>query len=197
MVRSFPWDAVTIRADAGEAGGRDPGRVASVLVAYASKHGSTEEIADAVAKTLRESGLSVDCVAVGDVSSLERYDAVVLGSAVYMKRWRGDAKGFLRRHGEQLSKRPLWVFSSGPIGEPKGDTDPTWLEPPRVIEHVERLGAREHVVFGGRMPINPRGPAQRAMVNNCPPEYRDRRNWDEIHAWAASIASELQKPTPA
>jgi menaquinone-dependent protoporphyrinogen oxidase len=170
--------------------------VTSVLVAYASKHGSTAEIADAVADTLCECGLRVDCVEAGEVKNVEGYDAVVLGSAVYMKRWRGDAKRFLRRHGEQLAERPLWVFSSGPIGEPKGEVNQSWLEPPRVIEQVERLGARAHVVFGGRMPTNPRGP-QRAMVNNCPPEYRDRRDWDEIHAWAAAIASELQTTVPA
>ena len=169
--------------------------MAKILVAYASKHGSTAEIADAVAETLRGLDLSVDCAEAGEVKSVEPYDAVVLGSAVYIRRWRGDAKHFLRKHAEQLSRRPFWVFSSGPVGEPSRD-NPSWLEPPKIVEQVGRLGARGHVVFGGRMPTNPRGPTQRAMVKNCPPEYRDRRDWDEIRAWAASIASDLQAAAP-
>jgi menaquinone-dependent protoporphyrinogen oxidase len=123
--------------------------------------------------------------------SVEPYDAVVLGSAVYIKRWRGDAKRFLHKHGKQLAQRPFWVFSSGPVGEPKTDPNPAWLEPSKVVQRVESLGARGHVVFGGRMPTNPRSPTARAMVKNCPPEYRDRRDWDEINAWAAGIAYKL------
>jgi menaquinone-dependent protoporphyrinogen oxidase len=171
--------------------------VSKVLVAYASKNGSTAEIAESIATTLRQAGPSVDCVEAGEVSSLEPYDAVVLGSAVYIKRWRGTAKRFLRRHAKQLAQLPFWVFSSGPVGEPKGDPNPTWLEPPTIVERVERLGAREHVVFGGRMPVNPRSPTARAMVKNCPAEYRDRRDWDEINAWAAGIASQLQERVAA
>ncbi len=79
------------------------------LVAHASKRGSTAEIAEAVAATLREGGIEVDCLPAGDVSDLAPYDAVVLGSAVYVKRWRGDAKHFLRKHREALSSLPFWV----------------------------------------------------------------------------------------
>jgi menaquinone-dependent protoporphyrinogen oxidase len=171
--------------------------VTNVLVAYASKRGSTAEIAEAIAETLRQSGLSVDCIEAGKVSSVESYDAVVLGSAVYIKRWRGDAKHFLHTHGRELSQRPLWVFSSGPVGDPKRDADPSWLEPPKMIEQVVHLEAREHVVFGGRLPVDPRGPMEHAMVKNTPPEYRDRRDWDEIRAWAAGIASELRAAVPS
>jgi menaquinone-dependent protoporphyrinogen oxidase len=167
----------------------------NVLVAYASKHGSTAEIAKAVAGSLRETGLHVDCMAVREVKSLEPYDAVVLGSAVYIRRWRGDARRFLREHGKELSRRSFWVFSSGPVGEPGADEmGSSWLEPPRIVATVERLGAREHVVFGGRVPTE--GAAQRAMAKNIPPEYRDRRDWDEIRAWAAGVASELRASSP-
>jgi menaquinone-dependent protoporphyrinogen oxidase len=169
--------------------------VAKVLVAYASKNGSTAEIAQTIAQTLGQAGASVDCTEAGEVTNIEPYDAVVLGSAVYIKRWRGDAKRFLRKHARQLTQRPFWVFSSGPVGEPKGDPNPSWLEPPKIVERVEQLGARGHVVFGGRMPTSPRSPTARAMVKNCPPAYRDRRNWDEINAWATRIAAELQART--
>ena len=168
-----------------------------VLVAYASKRGSTAEIADAIAETLREFGLSVDCTEASRVRSVDSYDAVVLGSAVYMKRWRGDAKHFLRKHDKGLSQRPFWVFSSGPVGDPNSDADPSWLEPPKTIEHIVRLGARDHVVFGGRLPANPRGPIERTMVKNTPREYHDRRDWNEIRTWAAGIASELRTAVPS
>ncbi len=168
-----------------------------VLVAYASKRGSTGEIADAIVDVLRDSGLEADAKPVEDVGSIASYDAVVLGSAVYMKRWRGDAKHFLRKHGEELSQLPFWVFSSGPVGDPTKTTDPSWLEPPRTIEQAERLGVRGHTVFGGRMPAQPHGPLERSMVKNTPEQYRDRRDWDEIRVWARRIASELHTLAPA
>lgn len=166
----------------------------NVLVAHASKRGSTEEIAQAISETLRESGLSVDCTGAGEVKSLAPYDAVVLGSAVYMKRWRGDARHFLGKHANELRERPFWVFSSGPVGAPDDEATPSdWLEPPKIIKKVEELGAREHVVFGGRMPSEARLPGMRAWIDGTPPEYRDRRDWDEIRAWAAGIASNLAR----
>lgn len=167
-----------------------------VLVAHASKRGSTAEIATAVAKTLSEAGLEVDCLNSDEVSDVSPYDAVVLGSAVYMKRWRGDAKHFLRKHSKQLAERPFWVFSSGPVGDPDQEENPDWLEPPKIVKKVEELGARDHVVFGGRLPAEPHGPMEKAMVTGVPIEFRDRRDWDQIHTWATGIASGLGAGAP-
>lgn len=161
-----------------------------VLVAYASKHGSTAEIAAAVAAEIRGHGLGADCVEAGAVDDLGSYDAVILGSAVYMKRWQGDARHFLRSHGKALVERPFWVFSSGPTGDPAED-NAAWEEPKRTIAKAEKLGARDHVVFGGK--ISPEsGRMAKTMAEGTPEEYRDRRDWDEIRAWAAAIADELQ-----
>lgn len=161
-----------------------------VLVAYASKRGSTAEIAETVAATLRREGLKVCLEAAGEVRSLEGYDAVVLGSAVYMKRWQGDARHFLKKHRKALRGMPFWVFSSGPVGDPaKGN--PEWAEPPKLAEKVDELGGREHVVFGGCLPAEPRGMVERAMVEGTPREYRDRRDWAKIRAWAGAIAAAL------
>jgi menaquinone-dependent protoporphyrinogen oxidase len=162
----------------------------TILVAYSSKRGSTAEIAETVAATLRREGLGVCLEPVEAVASLDRYDAVVLGSAVYMKRWRGDAKHFLKKHRKALRQRPFWVFSSGPVGDPAKD-DPDWIEPPKLAEKVEDMGGRAHVVFGGCVPAEPQGFMERAMAEGVPKEYRDRRDWDEIRGWAQQIAAEL------
>jgi len=165
-----------------------------VLVVHASKHGSTAEIAAAIAEGLRDAGLDVDCERAAAVGSLDGYDAVVLGSAVYAKHWQGDAKHFLRAHADELARLPFWVFSSGPVGDPDKTPDPSWLEPPRIIRRAEQLGVRDHVVFGGRIPAAAHGPIERAVVKNTPAEYADRRDWGEIRAWARRIASELHTP---
>lgn len=162
----------------------------NVLVAYASKRGSTAEIAETVAATLRREGLKVCLEPAGEVKDLERFDAVVLGSAVYMKRWRGDARHFLKKHRKALRQMPFWVFSSGPVGDPARDNQ-AWMEPPKIVEKVEALGGRDHVVFGGCVPAEPQGMMERAMVEGTPKEYRDRRDWDEIRAWAKQVASDL------
>jgi menaquinone-dependent protoporphyrinogen oxidase len=162
----------------------------NVLVVYASKYGATAEIAEAIAERLRESGLRADCREADGVKSLDPYDAVVLGSAVYMARWRGGARKFLRRYERELASRPLWVFSSGPVGDP-GNDDPAWTEPKRTIARAEAAGARDHVVFGGRVPADPHGPFAKAMARDTPAEQRDRRDWEAIRAWADGIASAL------
>jgi menaquinone-dependent protoporphyrinogen oxidase len=151
----------------------------TVLVTFASKHGSTAEIADALAETLRDCAVEVDCVKSGDVECLDGYDAVVLGSAVYMRRWRREARQFLHRFDAELAQRPFWVFSSGPVGD-LTKVKPEWLEPSKTIATAERLGAREHVVFGGR-----------SLSSGIPAELRDQRDWEEIRAWGRHIAAEL------
>jgi menaquinone-dependent protoporphyrinogen oxidase len=160
----------------------------NVLVAYATKHGATREIADAIADELRRAGHDARARPVADVTDLEGIDAIVVGSAVYMKRWRRDARRFLHSHRDALAAMPLWVFSSGPCGE---NPDPSWSEPARTIAEVEHLGAVEHVVFGGRLPLEPDNFVERAMVRDTPEEARDQRDWEQIRAWAAGIAAHL------
>ena len=161
----------------------------SVLVVYASKHGSTAGIATALAHAFNARGLRAACMEASQIKSLEPYDAVVLGSAVYMRRWRPEARRFLRHFADALAARPFWIFSSGPVGDPAND-NPAWNEPASTIAKAEALGARSHVVFGGSVSAQAHGIAH-SMARNTPPEYRDRRDWEAIDAWADSIAAEL------
>jgi menaquinone-dependent protoporphyrinogen oxidase len=160
-----------------------------VLVAYGTKHGATAEIAEAIADTLRVAGLNVDVQRARRVRSLEPYRAVVLGSAIYAGRWRRDAVRLLRR--PQLKAREVWLFSSGPVGK-AGDPEQLekWTKPPRVQEIADSIGVGEHVVFGG-MVAEDAGFIRKKMARNIPPEFRDRRDWHQIEAWAQSIAGAL------
>jgi menaquinone-dependent protoporphyrinogen oxidase len=165
-----------------------------VLVAYASKHGSTAALAEAVAKGLEEHGLDVALVEAGRVRSVEPYRAVVVGSAVYMGRWRPEAKRLLRRHRRALAERDLWLFSSGPVGEQPADPDDPkaerWLRPPKVKALGEALGAHDHTVFGGSVDEDG-GFMRRKMAQGTPDELKDLRDWDAVRAWAGDIAAAL------
>jgi menaquinone-dependent protoporphyrinogen oxidase len=160
-----------------------------VLVVYASKHSSTAEIAERIAAAMRSGGCDADARPAAEVDDLSGYAAVVLGSAVYAKRWQRDARGFARRHAAALRGMPVWLFSSGPLGA-VGE-HPTAPTPPVAERLVTHLGAREHVIFGGRVPTDPGNFVERAMLKNTPPERRDARDWPAIEEWARGVASQV------
>jgi menaquinone-dependent protoporphyrinogen oxidase len=162
-----------------------------VLVAYASRHGSTAEIAEAITFELRRSGFAVDCLGVDAVHDASGYAAIVLGSAVYIGRWRREARHFLHDQESVLARVPFWIFSTGPIGEPHGSADP-WDEPRRVLAQAQKLGVRGHFAFGGRVPQHPDTWVERAMLRNTPAQFADRRDWDETRARAREIAEALE-----
>ena len=133
---------------------------ARVLVAHASKYGSTREIAERMAATLRETGLSVDVRDVRNVDDLSRYDAVVLGSALYAAHWQRDANRFVTRHLAALQARPVWLFSSGPLDRSAERAELPVT--PAVAAVIDPVGARGHRTFGGRLlpdtpGVDPRG----------------------------------------
>ena len=87
-----------------------------MLIAVSSKHGSTAEIAASIGETVREAGIEVDVVDAEDVESVAPYDAVIVGSAVHMGRWMGPARDLVNGSADALRTRPVWLFSSGPLG---------------------------------------------------------------------------------
>lgn len=159
-----------------------------ILVAYGSKHGSTREIAARIAGTLRDAGYDVDLRRACEVGSLDGYDGVVLGSAVYMKHWRRDAARLLARR--ELADKALWLFSSGPAGEM--ELDMAKLVSEHVLIRGRRLGARDHALFGGRLSTTDSGFIGRAIAGKVEPEQRDLRDWDAIDSWALGIAAALR-----
>ena len=163
-----------------------------VLVAYESKHKGTAEIAARIAETLRAADLAVDLRPAADVRDVDEYAAVVLGSGVYAGRWLPAARRTLRHQAGALGERDLWLFSSGPAGN-----EPAELAKaaPRAVERAaERLRARDHAVFGGRVPADPRGPFERMVVRTWPKSKpTDSRDWQAVERWASGIAAAVQR----
>jgi menaquinone-dependent protoporphyrinogen oxidase len=158
-----------------------------VLVAAASRHGGTTEIARAIGSALSEARLETDVRPIDEVTTLEPYDAVVLGSGVYMGRWLEPAKRFVERNGTALSTRPVWLFSSGPLGDPPKPVE----QPTDVLGLIETTHARDHRVFPGVLDKSELGVGERAIVAVVHAPAGDFRPWDEVRTWALGIARDL------
>jgi menaquinone-dependent protoporphyrinogen oxidase len=158
-----------------------------VLVTVGSKHGASDEIGAALRTALQDAGVEAEQLPPGEVSSLEGYDAVVLGSGVYAGRWVGSAKDFVEAHLDELCARPVWIFSSGPLGEPPKPDE----EPPEGRVVAERIGAREHRVFAGSLDRSKLGFGERAIIGMVKAPYGDFRSWPTITAWGTGIARTL------
>lgn len=178
-----------------------------VLVAYASRHGATQGIAERIAETLLVAGLDAEVRPAASVKNAAEYDAFVIGSAAYMYHWLNDASAFVNRNRAILAARPVWLFSSGPLGteatDEKGRDQKVVAVPKEIPQLAEALNARDHHVFFGALERDrkPIGLAERfaslmpATVQEAMP-FGDFRDWPEIEAWANGIARELL-PVPA
>lgn len=159
----------------------------NVLISVSSKHGSTGEIAGSVAETLREAGIEVDVVDPDGVESVERYDAVIVGSAVYMGRWMGPARALVQRSADSLRSRPVWLFSSGPLGRDVDDP----ADAADGLKLAELVEARGHRVFAGKADKHGLGLGERAVLRMVKEPYGDHRDWQAIREWATAVAREL------
>ena len=173
----------------------------TILVAYASRHGATAGIAERIAAGLRSTGLQTDVKPVTDVRDVSAYDAFVIGGAAYMYHWLKDATSFVKRHRATLAKRPVWLFSSGPLGtdlvDKEGRDVLVTSQPKEFEELIALLHPRDERVFFGAWDPDapPVGLAERLM--HVAPAGKDAlpagdfRDWPAIDAWAAEIAAEL------
>ncbi len=166
-----------------------------ILVAYASMHGATGEIAQAIGEELRRTALETDVRVVDDVSDVRPYAAVILGSGIYSGHWRKEAVRFGKRHADELRKRPVWLFDSGPIdaSADEGKTTPV----PDATNTAALVSARQHVTFGGQFGPEDVGKFTQKMIGmGDKSPYGDFRNFDRIRRWAQGIAGELRTLEP-
>ena len=160
-----------------------------VLVAAASRHGATHEIAVAIGETLEALHVPVEVARIEDVVTVFPYDAFVLGSAIYLGSWLRPARRFLDEHVELISTRPTWLFSSGPIGSPPHAATSDSFD---VADIVETTHAREHHLFAGKLERRELGLTERALAGALRVPSGDFREWREVTAWATTIAQALQ-----
>lgn len=176
-----------------------------VLVAFASRSGSTKEIAGRIADRIRDAGIETDCASVADNPLVSDYDAFVVGSSVYLGRWERAARGFVESHAGVLAAHPTWLFSSGPLGtEPtleNGEDKLTGAVEATEVEGLTKAARpRGHAVFFGAFDANRAAlgvrmfrllPAGRKLL-----EQGDFRDWPAIEAWADEIAATLGERRP-
>jgi menaquinone-dependent protoporphyrinogen oxidase len=164
-----------------------------VLIAYATRLGSTRGIAERIAERLDGAGLAATAVPVGSVTDLRAYDAFVVGSAVYAGHWMTAAGRFIEDNRPVLATHPVWLFSSGPVGDVAAGRPP--IAPLGIEALAATVSARGHRIFGGALDRRTLddadfGTVERIIARRFVPEG-DFRAWPEIDAWADAIAHHL------
>jgi menaquinone-dependent protoporphyrinogen oxidase len=162
-----------------------------ILVTWGTKQGGTEGIARIIGEQMRSDAVDVDIVPANQTRGLEAYDAVIVGGALYANRWHSDARRFVLRNTRALRRIPVWMFSSGPLDE---SAEHEAIPPTNQVKALmERIGARGHVTFGGRLAPDARGFAAGNMAKT---HAGDWRNPEHIRTWAAEVARELPTAEP-
>ena len=160
----------------------------TILVAYASKHGSTQGIAERIAEKLRQLGKEAEARSVEEVSDPGSFEAFVIGSAIYYGSWLKEATEWVHHHQAVLAGHPVWLFSVGPLGTEVQDAE---QQPKEMTEFREAIGPREQRIFFGALDHSHLSFAERVMVKAVRAPEGDFRDWQAIDAWAASIARAL------
>lgn len=158
----------------------------NALIIVDGKHGSTLEIANAIQRELSARGILTTVARPAEAPAPTPFDVVILGSAIYMGRWMESMRQFVATHEPTLRSKPVYVFSSGPLGDTKATTD----DIPDARTIMQKTGAREHAVFSGRLDNAGLSLAEKAVVRMVKAPYGDYRAWQDIAAWAARIARE-------
>lgn len=174
---------------------------APILVAYATKYGSTQEVADAIATTLREHGLDADAKSMKEIQSLEGRRAVVLGAPIYMGRWHGDVRLFLTRHRQALADLPVAIFALGPLNSEADEVRGARAQLDQELGHYPWLTPIAVEMFGGKYDPSRLSFAHRmiAALPASPLHGRpasDVRDWATIRDWAGTIGASFQADAP-
>ena len=160
-----------------------------VLIAYTTKHGSTGEVAGAIAETLQQRRLSVELRPAGEVESLDGYDAVVLGAPLYMGRWERNARRFLKRHEASLHTKPTAVFALGPLSDKPEDRPGPMKQLEGALAKTPNVKPVAIGLFGGVIDSS----KLRFPFSSMP--EGDWRDWKAITAWSEQLVPLFAAPT--
>lgn len=167
-----------------------------VLVAVASRHGATGEIGRRVSGILLDAGHAVTELDITDGlkrgTSVDGYDAYVVGSAIYEGNWIRGARRFVLDHAIELQRATVYLFSSGPLG---GDGVHVGIDTPKIDELVHAVDAVEHRMFSGRLDRDDLKRLERWIVDVVRAQSGDFRDWEAIDAWAHGVADALTTAT--
>ena len=164
-----------------------------LLVTYASKYGSTAEIAEVIAKELQKRTYEVELKPIEDVDTLAGYDGFIIGSAVYAGGWMKPVARFLRSNQDLLADYPVWFFSSGPTGE--GDPNEImegWNFPENLEKVLETIKPKDIILFHGKIDMDKLNFAERMIIKSVKATIGDYRDWHVIRRWAGRIDLDLQ-----
>lgn len=165
-----------------------------VLVSAASRHGATAELGEAIATVLADGGVAADFQPPEQVEAAADYDAFVLGSALYAGHWLPAAIDLCERIGPDLQGRPVWLFSSGPVGpEDSKLVKKMWTDPVDLERIRATTAAVEHQMFAGKLDRSGLSRAQRAALFFFKRLDGDFRDWEQVRAWSARIAAALSE----
>ncbi len=153
----------------------------TVLVAYASKHGSTAAVAGTVADTLAGTGVDVELREAERVDDVSRYAAVVLGAPLYMGRWRREARSFLGHNRAALERIPVAIFALGPVQDTPESFASSRVQLLRALGSFDWLEPVCIEVFGGAV-----DPATLHFPFSHMPAA-DIRDWEAIREWAEQL----------
>ncbi len=160
----------------------------TVLVAYASKHGSTQGIAERIAEKLRQQGKEAEVRPVEAVENPGSYEALVIGSAIYYGSWLKEATKWVHHNRAVLAELPVWLFSVGPLGLEFKEAE---QQPKEMAEFREAIGPRAQRIFFGALDPSRLPLTEQMMVRAVHAPEGDFRNWQAIESWAESIAGAL------
>lgn len=160
-----------------------------VLVVYGSKHGSTRGIAEKIAEVLKTQKQKVELSSTDNVPDITNFDAVIVGSGIYAGNWLGKAKKFIESNSQDLQKTKVWLFSTGPIGEPMKPEADKAVSQELLKDLVAKSGAIEHKLFGGSLDMKNLNFGEKLIVKAFKTPEGDYRDWDEVEDWAKKIAA--------
>lgn len=158
----------------------------SILLAYATRYGSTQEVAETIAATLREVGLDVDSWPMQEIELLDNYDAIVLGAPIYNARWHSEAHNFLSRHQEALRQRPVAIFVLGPLSTDDAAMLTSRHQLDKELEKHPWLKPVALEIFIGKL-----DPTKLGFFERLRSTASNHRDWDAIRAWAKALPAHL------